>query len=147
MKKIFAVLVLALSMSLVCTGCASKKANAPKGPKTYRIDLGSAMGTIEIGKEEKVINVTSLLPDGAAPSAGEIVRVMWSAVSDADIGKIYISCGDNSDDFVLIEDVEENKPFYAAVSIPLDLDVAGPLYVNIWSDTEAVCELAYIDAK
>ena len=147
MKKIFTVLVLAMAMSLAFTGCASKKAKTAKGPKTYRVDLGSAMSTIEIGQEQKVINVTSLLPDGASPAAGERVRVMWSAVSDTDIGTIYVSCGDNSEDVVFIENVEAGTPFYASVVIPLDLDVAGPLYVNIWSDTEAVCEVTYIDPK
>ena len=147
MKKIFTVLVLALAASLAFTGCASKKANASKGPKTYKIDLGSAMSTIEIGEEEKVINVTSLLPEGAKPVAGERVRVMWTAVADADVGKIYVSCGDNSEDFLFIENVEENQPFYASAIIPLDLDVSGPLYIRIWSDTEAVCEVTYIDAK
>ena len=146
MKKIFTVLVLALAMSLVCTGCASKK-KAADGPKLYRVDLGSAMSTIELGEEEKVINVTALLPEGAAPVAGESVRVMWTFVSDEDIGTIYVSCGDNSDEYVLIEDVEAGKAVYAAKSIPIDLDVTGPLYVKLWSDTEAICEVSEIDAK
>ena len=147
MKKIFTVLVLALAVSLACTGCASKKAKEAKGPKMYRVDLSSAMSTIELGTDAKVINVTSFLPEGAKPQAGEKVKVMWSAVSDKDIGAIYVSCGENSDEYTLIENVVANQPFYAAVNIPLELDVAGPLYVNIWSDTDAVCEVAYIDAK
>ena len=147
MKKMFTVLVLALAMSLVCTGCASKKANAAKGPKTYRVDLGSAMSTIEIGEEKNVINVTALLPEDAAITAGENVRVMWTFVSDEDIGKIYVSCGDNSDAYVLAEDVEAGKVVYVAKNIPIDLDVAGPVYIYVWSDTDAVCEVSYIDAK
>ena len=147
MKKIFTVLVLAMAASLAFTGCASKKAKEAKGPKIYRMDLGSAISTIAVGPEEQVINVTSLLPEGAKPVAGEKVRIIWSAVPDKDIGAIYISCGDNSEEFTFIENVEENQPFYAAASIPLDLDVAGPLYIHIWSDTEAVCEVAYFDAK
>ena len=147
MKKIFNFVVLALAMSLAFTGCASKKAKEAKGPKIYRMDLGSAVSTIAVGPEEQVINVSSLLPEGAKPVAGEKVRVMWSAMSDADVGAIYVSCGDNSEEFTFIENVEANQPFYAAVTIPLDLDVSGPLYVHIWSDTEAVCEVAYIDAK
>ena len=147
MKKIFTVLVLALCVSLAFTGCASKKAKASDGPKTYRVDLGYVMSTIEIGKEEKVINVSSLLPEGAAPVAGEKVKVMWSFSSDEDIDAIYVSCGDNSDDYVLIEDVEAGKAVYATQTIPLDLDVAGPLCINVWSDTSAVCTLDYFDAK
>ena len=147
MKKIFTVLVLAMAVSLAFTGCASKKAKASKGPKTYRVDLGYAMSTIEIGEEEKVINVTSLLPEGAKPLAGEVVKVMWTAVSNADIGTIYVSCGDNSEEYEFKKNVEQNVPFYASLSIPLDLDVAGPLYIHLWSDAPAVCEIAYIDAK
>ena len=147
MKKIFSFVVLALVMSLVLTGCASKKAKSAKGPKTYRIDLGSAMSTIELGEEKKVINVSSLLPEGTTPVTGEKVSVMWSFVSDEDIGTVYVSCGDNSEDYVLIEDVVAGNAVYASKSIPIDLDVAGPLYINLWSDTTAVCEVAYIDAK
>ena len=147
MKKIFNFVVLALAMSLVLTGCASKKANTSKGPKTYRIDLGTAMSTIEIGEEEKAINVSSLLPEGEQPVAGERVRVMWSFVSDEDIGKIYVSCGDNSEEFVLIEDVPAGETVYAAQNIPIDLDVAGPLFVCLRSDTSAICEMSYVDAK
>ena len=147
MKKIFTVLVLALAVSLAFTGCASKKAKDSKGPKTYRVDLGSAMSTIEIGEEVKAINVTTLLPEGAKPVAGDKVRVVWSFASDEDIGKIYVSCGDVSEDYVLIENVAAGEAVFAVQNIPLDIDVAGPLYVNIWSDTEAVCELTYVDAK
>ena len=113
MKKIFTVLVLALAVSLAFTGCASKKAKDSKGPKTYRVDLGSAMSTIEIGEEVKAINVTTLLPEGAKPVAGDKVRVVWSFASDEDIGKIYVSCGDVSEDYVLIENVAAGEAVFA----------------------------------
>ena len=147
MKKIFKFVILALAMSLAFTGCASKKAKDSKGPKTYRVDLGSAVSTIALSPEEQLINVSALLPEGAAPVVGDKVRVMWSAESDADIGTIYISCADNSDDMIFAENIEAGYPFYAAVNIPIDLDVAGPLYVKIWSDSEALCKVCYSDAK
>ncbi len=146
MKKICTVFVLALAMGLVLTGCASKN-KASKGPKTYRIDLGSAMSTIELGEEENVINVSSLLPEGETPAAGEVVKVMWTFVADEDIGTIYVSCGDNSDDYILAQNIEAGESVYVTKSIPLDLDVVGPLYVTLWSDTESICEVSYIDAK
>lgn len=147
MKKFITVLVLALAVSLAFTGCASKKANSSKGPKIFRVDLGDAMSTIEIGAEKKAINVTSLLPQGAKPAAGDKVRVMWSFEADEDIDAIYVSCGELSDEYVLVEDVEAGKPVYAVVNVPLELDATDPLYVDVWSDTEAICELAYIDPK
>ena len=147
MKKIFNFVVLALAVSLAFTGCASKKAKDANGSKTYRVDLGSVVSTIEIGKEAQAFNVTSLLPEGAVIKAGDKVRVLWTASADADIGTIYVSFGELSDDFELIENVTAGKTFYAAQSVPLDLDVTGPLYVSIWSDTKALCESAEIDAK
>ena len=146
MKKIFTVLVLALAVSLAFTGCASKKAKE-NGPKTYYVNLGSVMSTIEIGQEEKAINVTSALPDGAKPVAGEKVRVLWSFMSDKDIGTIYVNLGDYSEEYVLAEDVDADQSIFAAQTIPLELDVDGQLYVYISADADAVCEVSYADAK
>jgi len=147
MKKIFSFVVLALAVSLAFTGCASKKAKDAKGPKTFRVDIGSAVESIAVGTEEVKINVSSLLPEGAAPVVGDKVRIMWSAMSDADLGVIYVSCGDNSEEQVLIENVAAGQSFYASVTLPIDLDVAGPLFITIRSDTEAVLKVSYFDAK
>lgn len=147
MKKIFSFVVMALAVSLAFTGCASKKAKDSKGPKTYRVDIGSVMSTIEVGPQEQLINVTSLLPDGVSPVAGDSIRVLWSAVADTDVDAIYVACKDLSADYILIRDVKEGENFFAAESVALDLDASGPIYVRIWSDTEAVCEVSYADAK
>ena len=147
MKKIIKVLIMALAVSLAFTGCASKKAKDAKGQKTYRVEIGSVVSTIEIGKEVQMINVTSLLPEGAKPVAGDKIRVFWSVIADADMGNIYVSCGDNSDEYVLVEDVKEDESYYAVKDVPIDLDVAGPVYVYVWSDKPGICETFYVDEK
>ena len=79
MKKIINVLILALAVSLAFTGCASKKAKE-KGPKTYRIDIGSVIGSsLDVG-EVTELNVSSLFPADKLPVAGDTVRVMWSMI-------------------------------------------------------------------
>ena len=147
MKKIFTVLVLAMAMCLAFTGCASKKAKDSKGPKTYRVEIGSVVSTIEISSEVQMINISSLLPEGAKPVAGDKIRVFWSVIADADMGNIYVSCGDNSDEYVFVENVTEDESYYAVKDIPIDLDVAGPVYVYLWSDKPGVCETFYVDEK
>ena len=147
MKTIFNVLILALAMSLAFTGCASKKAKDYNGPKTYSVDLGSAVSIIKLSEEGETINVSGLLPQEAALVEGNNIKVRWTFVADTDVDTIYVSCGDNSDDYVLINDVKANEAYYRSVVIPLDLDVSGPLFVKIWSDGSAICESTYIDAK
>ena len=147
MKKIFTVLVLAMAMCLAFTGCASKKAKDSKGPKTYRVEIGSVVSTIEISSEVQMINISSLLPEGAKPVAGDKIRVFWSVIADADMGNIYVSCGDNSDEYVFVENVTEDESYYAVKDVPIDLDVAGPVYVYLWSDKPGVCETFYVDEK
>lgn len=154
MKKILSFVVMALAMSLAFTSCASKKANE-KGPTTYRVDLGSAADVIEVGNKKQLINVSAQLSE--KPVAGDNVRISWTAYSDKDIGKIYVSCVDKTDDIkelnlseeavVLAEGVQADNAFWISVSVPLELDVDGDLCVYIWSDTEAVCTKTYIDAK
>ena len=147
MKKIFNVLILALAMSLAFTGCASKKAKDSKGPRIYSVDLGSAVSIINLGEEGEAINVSGLIPEDSTLVAGDVVKVRWTFVTDADVDTIFISCGDNSDDYVFIKDVKANEPYYQYLAIPLDLDVSGPLFIKIWSDADAICETTYIDAK
>lgn len=148
MKKIFNVFILALAMSLAFTGCASKKAKESKGPKTYSVDLGSAVSIIKLSDEAEALDVSGLIPEGAALVAGNNIKVRWTFVADADADAIYVSCGDNSDDYVLIENVKANEAYYRSVVIPLDLDVSGPLFVKLWSSSPVICESTYmVDAK
>ena len=147
MKKIFTVLVMALAVSLAFTGCASKKANA-KGPKIYRVDIGYAIGgTIEVGEVAQEINISALLPEDKLPVAGDTVRVMWTLVADADINNLYVSLGADSEGYVLAEELEANQANYVVVNIPVKEDLTGSVYLSLWSDSEAVCETTYIDAK
>ena len=147
MKKIFTVLVVALAMSLAFTGCASKKANA-KGPKIHRVDIGSAIGgTIEVGETAEEINITSLLPADKRPVAGDKIRVMWTLISDSDIDKLYVSLADDDSEYVLAEDIAAEEADYVVVNIPVKEDLTGNVYLKLWSDSEAVCETTYIDAK
>ena len=146
MKKIFTVLVMALAMSLAFTGCASKKANA-KGPKIYRVDIGSAIGgTIEVGEVAQEINISSLLPADKLPVAGDTVRVMWTLVADSDIDTLYVNLGDDAE-YVLAEDIAADEASYVVANIPVKEDLTGNVYIELWSDSEAVCETTYIDAK
>ncbi|MBO4532720.1 MAG: hypothetical protein J5726_03385 [Treponema sp.] len=148
MKKIIKVFILALAMSLAFTGCASKKAKESKGPKTYSVDLGSAVSIIKLNEEGETLNVSGLIPEGAALVAGNNIKVRWTFVADADVDCIYVSCGDNSEDAILIKDVKANEAYYRSVVIPLDLDVSGPLMVKVWSSSEVICESTYmVDAK
>ena len=147
MKKIFTVLVVALAMSLAFTGCASKKANA-KGPKIYRVDIGSVIGgTIEVGEVAQEINITSLLPADKLPVAGDTVRVMWTLISDSDIDTLYVGLGDDAAEYVLAEDIAADEASYVVANIPVKEDLTGAVYIELWSDSEAVCETTYIDAK
>ena len=147
MKKIFSLVVLALAMSLAFTGCASKKAENEAGPKLYTLDLGNVVSIVSIDEQKQLFNVSALFPNDVKFKAGDAVKVKWSFVTDADVGKVYISCGDNSEDYVFCEDVKANDAVYQYITMPLDLDVAGPLFNSIWSDTKAMCETTYIDAK
>ena len=148
MKKIFTVLVVALAMSLAFTGCASKKANA-KGPKIYRVDIGSAIGgTIEIGDVAEEINITSLLPADKLPAAGDTVRIMWTLISDSDIDNLYVSLADDETEYVLAEDIAADSASYVVANIPVKEDLTGDVYIYLWSDSDdAVCETTYVDAK
>ena len=147
MKKIFTVLVVALAMSLAFTGCASKKANA-KGPKIYRVDIGSVIGgTIEVGDVAEEINITALLPEGKLPAEGDTVRVMWTLVSDSDIDNLYVSLADDETEYSLAEDISADEANYVVVNIPVTEDLTGPVYLYLWSDGDAICETTYIDAK
>ena len=147
MKKIFTVLVMALAMSLAFTGCASKKANA-KGPKIHRVDIGSATsGTIEVGEVAQEINITSLLPVDKLPAAGDKVRVMWTLVADSDIDTLYVKLGDDDTEYKLAEDIAADEACYVVIDIPVKEDLTGNVYLELWSDSEAVCETTYIDAK
>ena len=147
MKKIFTVLVVALTMSLAFTGCASKKANA-KGPKIHRVDIGSAIGgTIEVGEVAQEINITTLLPADKLPAAGDTVRVMWTLVADSDIDTLYVKLVDDAGEYVLAEDIAADEASYVVANIPVKEDLTGNVYIELWSDSEAVCETTYIDAK
>ena len=148
MKKIFTVLVVALAMSLAFTGCASKKANA-KGPKIYRVDIGSAIGgAIEVGDVAEEINISSLLPADKLPKAGDTVRIMWTLISDADIDKLYVSLADDDTEYVFAEDIAADEPSFIVVNVPVKEDLTGDVYIYLWSDSDdAVCETTVIDAK
>ena len=147
MKKIFTVLVMALAMSLAFTGCASKKANA-KGPKIYRVDIGSVIGgTIEVGEVAQEINISSLFPEDKLPVAGDTIRVMWTLISDADINTLYAGLLDAPAEYVFAEDLDADTACYVVVNIPVKEDLTGPVYISLWSDSEAVCETTYVDAK
>ncbi|MBO4628808.1 MAG: hypothetical protein J5687_02535 [Treponema sp.] len=147
MKKIFTVLIVALAMSLAFTGCASKKANA-KGPKIHRVDIGSAIGgTIEVGEVAQEINITTLLPADKLPAAGDTVRVMWTLVADSDIDTLYVKLVDDAGEYVLAEDIAADEASYVVANIPVKEDLTGNVYIELWSDSEAVCETTYIDAK
>ncbi|MBO7584033.1 MAG: hypothetical protein IKX70_05870 [Treponema sp.] len=146
MKKIFTVLVLAMAMCLAFTGCASKKAKE-KGPKTYRIDIASVIGSsIDVG-EENELNITSLFPADKLPVAGDTVRVMWTLISDSDIDTLYVSLNDEAEEYELGVDIEADKASYVVVNIPVKEDLTDPVYIRLWSDSAAVCETTYIDAK
>ena len=146
MKKIFTVLVLAMAMCLAFTGCASKKAKE-KGPKTYRIDIASVIGSsIDVG-EENESNITSLFPADKLPVAGDTVRVMWTLISDSDIDTLYVSLNDEAEEYELGVDIEADKASYVVVNIPVKEDLTGTVYIRLWSDSAAVCETTYIDAK
>ena len=146
MKKIFTVLVLALAMSFAFTGCASKKANQ-KGPKIYRVDIGSVLGSAVNVGEVNTINVSSLFTNEKMPAAGDTVRVMWSFVSDSDIEKLYVSLAEDTKEYVLAQDVVAEEPKYYVVNIPVEEDLTGTFSVSFRGDSEAICETAYIDAK
>ena len=146
MKKIFTVLVMALAVSLAFTGCASKKAKE-NGPKIYRIDVGSVVGSsLDVG-EENELNITSLFLSDKLPVAGETVRVMWTLTTDSDIDNLYVSLADDDTAYVLAKDVAANNAGFFAVNIPVEEDLTAPVYIKIWSDSKAVCETTYIDAK
>ena len=146
MKKIFTVLVLAMAMCLAFTGCASKKAKE-KGPKTYRIDIASVIGSsIDVG-EENELNITSLFPADKLPVAGDTVRVMWTLISDSDIDTLYVSLNDEAEEYELGVDIEADKASFVVVNIPVKEDLTDPVYIRLWSDSAAVCETTYIDAK
>ncbi len=146
MKKIFTVLVLAMAMCLAFTGCASKKAKE-KGPKTYRIDIASVIGSsIDVG-EENELNITSLFPADKLPVAGDTVRVMWTLISDSDIDTLYVSLNDDAEEYELGVDIEADKASFVVVNIPVKEDLTDPVYIRLWSDSAAVCETTYIDAK
>lgn len=143
MKKILTVLVMALAMSLAFTGCASKKANA-KGPKIHRVDIGSVTsGTIEVGEVAQEINITPILP----VAAGDTVRVMWSLLADSDIDTLYVKLSDNDTEYKLAEDIAADEACYVVIDIPVKEELTGNVYLELWSDSEAVCETTYIDAK
>ena len=145
MKKIFTVLVMALAMSLAFTGCASKKAN--KGPKIYRVDIGSVIGgTIEVGEVAEEINITSLLPADRLPAAGDTVRVMWTLIPDSDIETLYVNLG-GDEEYVLAEKMPAGEANYVVANIPVKEDITEDVYVYLWSDGDAFCETTYIDAK
>lgn len=147
MKKIFTVLVLAMAMCLAFTGCASKKAKE-NGPKVYRVDIGSAIGgTIEVGEVAQEINISSLFPADKVPATGDKIRVIWTLIPDADVGTIYVSLGDDAEEYVLAKDLAADEARSVAVSIPVKEELPGTVYVTLWSDSEAVCETTYIDAK
>ena len=146
MKKIFTVLVLAMAMCLAFTGCASKKAKE-KGPKTYRIDIASVIGSsIDVG-EENELNITSLFPADKLPVAGDTVRVMWTLISDSDIDTLYVSLNDDAEEYELGVDIEADKASFVVVNIPVKENLTDPVYIRLWSDSAAVCETTYIDAK
>ena len=147
MKKIFTVLVVALAMSLAFTGCASKKANA-KGPKIYRVDIGSVIGgTIEVGDVAEEINITSLLPEDKLPAEGDTVRVMWTLISDSNLDNLYVSLGDDETEYTLAEDIAADEAIYVVANIPVKEALTGPVCLYLWSDGDAICETTYIDAK
>lgn len=146
MKKIFTVLVLALAVSLSFTGCASKKAKE-KGPKTYRIDIGSVVGSsLNVG-EVNELNVSSFFQADKLPVAGDTIRVMWSMVADSDIDNLYVSLAGDPVDYTLGSDISADQINFYAVNIPVEEDMTGPVYISVWSDSQAICATSYVDAK
>ena len=146
MKKIFTIFALAIAMCFVFTGCASKKAD--KGPKVYRVNIGTVLGgPVELSEEPTELNITSLFPNEKLPVAGETIRVMWSVRSDVDVQKIFVKLGEDSAEYLLGEDIVAENDCYIAVNIPVKEDITGPVYATIWSDAPALCTTSYIDAK
>ena len=126
--------------------CASKKAKE-KGPKTYRIDIGSVVASsLDVG-EENEINISALFPADKLPEAGDTVRVMWTFIADSDIDNLYVTLADDSEEYTLGKDIVADEAGFYAVNIPVEEALTGPVYITVWSDGEAVCETTYIDAK
>ena len=147
MKKIFTVFAMALAMGFAFTSCASKKA-ADKGPKVYRVNIGTVLGgPVELSEEPTELNITSLFPNEKLPAAGETIRLMWSVRSDSDVQKIFVKVGEDAQEYLLGEDILAENDCYIAVNIPVKEDMTGPVYAAIWTDSPALCTTSYVDAK
>lgn len=147
MKKIFTIFAIALAMGFAFTSCASKKA-ADKGPKVYRVNIGTVLGgPVELSEEPTELNITSLFRNEKFPVAGETIRVMWSLRSDSDVQKIFVKVGEDAEEYLLGEDIAAENECYIAVNIPVKEDMTGPVYASIWSDAPALCTTSYVDAK
>lgn len=147
MKKIFTIFAIALAMSFAFTSCASKKA-ADKGPKVYRVNIGTVLGgPVEISEEPTEINISSCFDNTKIPEAGETIRVVWTLSSDVDIDQINVNLGDGSDGVVLGKEIPAGKIVYVAANIPVKEELTDSVYVNLWSTAPAVCETAPADEK
>lgn len=147
MKKIFTIFAIALAMSFAFTSCASKKA-ADKGPKVYRVNIGTVLGgPVEISEEPTEINISSCFDNTKIPEAGETIRVVWALSSDVDIDQINVNLGDGSDGVVLGKEIPAGKIVYVAANIPVKEELTDSVYVNLWSTAPAVCETAPADEK
>ena len=147
MKKIFTIFAIALAMSFAFTSCASKKA-ADKGPKVYRVNIGTVLGgPVEISEEPTEINISSCFANTKLPEAGETIRVVWSFSSDVDIDQINVNLDDGSDAVVLGKEIPAGKIVYVAANIPVKEELTDSVYVNLWSTAPAVCETAPADEK
>lgn len=147
MKKIFTVLVLTLAVSLAFTGCASKKV-ADKGPKVYRVEIGRILGgPVELNEEATAINISSFFENGNLPLAGEAIRVVWALTSEEAIDQINVSLGEDSEAVVLGKEIPAGKVVYVAANIPVKEDLTDSVYVNLWTNSPAICETAPYDEK
>ena len=147
MKKIFTIFAIALAMSFAFTSCASKKA-ADKGPKVYRVNIGTVLGgPVEISEEPTEINISSCFDNTKIPEAGETIRVVWALSSDVDIDQINVNLGDGSDGVVLGKEIPAGKIVYVAANIPVKEELTDSVYVNLWTTAPAVCETAPADEK
>ena len=147
MKKIVTIFAIALAMSFAFTSCASKKA-ADKGPKVYRVNIGTVLGgPVEISEEPTEINISSCFDNTKIPEAGETIRVVWALSSDVDIDQINVNLGDGSDGVVLGKEIPAGKIVYVAANIPVKEELTDSVYVNLWTTAPAVCETAPADEK
>ncbi len=72
---------------------------------------------------------------------------MWSMVADSDIDNLYVSLAGDPDEYTLGSDISADQINFYAVNIPVEEDMTGPVYISVWSDSQAVCATSYADEK